>query len=71
MRYVDRKCDTCKNDNALVQHIISKLFADMDSYGYVKQRRVCSMIKLCFDILQQCLDPNQLVRHAIDAERKL
>ena len=45
--YVDKECDICKDDNALLYHLISKLFADIKSYVHVKQRK-SNMIKWCF-----------------------
>ena len=40
MKYVDSKCDACNNDNALMHHVICKLFSDTDSYGHVKSKEI-------------------------------
>ena len=37
--YLSYQCNTFKIDNALMYHIFSKMFTDMDAYIYMKQRR--------------------------------
>ena len=37
--YHDYQCGTFKIYNALVYHILLKVFTDMDAYVYVKQRK--------------------------------
>ena len=39
IRYINSQYETCKNDNALMYHVISKLFTITDSYCHVTQRK--------------------------------
>ena len=69
--YLDYRCDF-KINNTLVYQIFSKLFTDMGSYVYVKQRKSMQDGQaVLFHIHKHFFNPDHVVRQAADAERKL
>ena len=70
--HVVHQADTFKVDNAFVYQILSKIFTDMDTFVYVKQRRAMQdSPAVFFNIHKNFLGPNHVARNATDAEGRL
>ena len=70
--YLNYQVDTFKIDNALVYHILSKVFTDMIAYIYVKQRKAIQDIQaVYFDVQKHFLCPDHMARQATEVEGKL
>ena len=69
---LDHQNDTFNIDNAMVYQILSKMFTDMDTCVYVKQRKATQDVQAVYcDIHKQFLGPYHVARQATDVEGKL
>ena len=70
--YSDHQTDTFKVDNMMVYQMFSKMFTDMDTFVYVKQRRYMQESWVAFFDIHKCFfGLDHVARQAADVEGKL